>query len=579
MSVNSKLNDVVVRIGGEGGEGVMSAGEILTYSAARSSYRVFTFRTFPAEIKGGLAMYQLRVSPNDIYSMGDKLNILMAFNQEAFDNYASALADDGVLFYDPAECKPPENFTKKKYEVPLKELAMSAGTHLAKNMVATGFLTAVLGIPPEKSEYQIVDKFKRKGEKILEQNLTAFRSGIEYANRYLDELSRFRLGEPKKRENRVILSGNQAIGFGAIAAGCKVAVGYPITPASPILEFLARYLPRFGGKVIQNEDEISALATCVGASYAGVKVMTPTSGPGLALMTELVTYASMAELPVVIVDVQRAGPSTGMPSKTEQTDLYHAVFGGPGEAPRIVIAPANVSDCFYETIRAFNLAEEYQMPVILLSDQVLAYQTEAIPKPDINSEKIVNRIEPDYEHQNDSYLRYKITETGLAPIAIPGHPGFEYIAPGLEHNERGNPNYTPKVHTEMQKKRFKKLETLIQVLENEDSDYYKVDGAKILIVSWGSTYGAIREAIAKAEMDGIKVSHYHPRILNPLPRKKIKEIIQSYDKVIVVEQNYHGQFANILRTFVDYNPIKVNNYGGVPFTSEEIYNKIIEVSK
>jgi len=271
MSENGNLKDVVVRIGGEGGEGVMSAGEILTYSAARSSYRVFTFRTFPAEIKGGLAMYQFRVSPYDIFSMGDKLHILMAFNQEAFDNYSSALAEDGVLFYDPAECKPSDNFTRKKYEVPLKELAMASGTHLAKNMVAMGFLSAVLGIPIEESEKQIADKFRRKGEKLLQQNLNAFRSGVEYAQRYLDELKRFRLGKPEGKDKRVILSGNQAIGFGAIAAGCKVAVGYPITPASPILEFLARHLPKFGGKVIQNEDEISALATCVGASYAGAK--------------------------------------------------------------------------------------------------------------------------------------------------------------------------------------------------------------------------------------------------------------------------------------------------------------------
>ena len=578
MSENGNLKDVVVRIGGEGGEGVMSAGEILTYSAARSSYRVFTFRTFPAEIKGGLAMYQFRVSPYDIFSMGDKLHILMAFNQEAFDNYSSALAEDGVLFYDPAECKPSDNFTRKKYEVPLKELAMASGTHLAKNMVATGFLSAVLGIPIVESEKQIADKFRRKGEKLLQQNLNAFRSGVEYAQRYLDELKRFRLGKPEGKDKRVILSGNQAIGFGAIAAGCKVAVGYPITPASPILEFLARHLPKFGGKVIQNEDEISALATCVGASYAGAKVLTPTSGPGLALMTELITYASMAELPVVIVDVQRAGPSTGMPSKTEQTDLYHVVFGGPGEAPRIVVAPAHVSDCFYQTVRAFNLAEEYQMPVIILSDQVLAYQTEAIPKPNLESIEVVNRLEPDYESQN-SYLRYKITETGLAPIAVPGHPGFEYIAPGLEHNERGAPNYTPKVHTEMQKKRFRKLDVLAEKLENENDDYYEVKGAKILIVAWGSTYGAIREAIEKAEMNGIKVSHYHPRILNPLPKRKIRNIIGNYEKVIVVEQNYNGQFANILRTFVDYNPIKLNNYGGIPFTSEEIYNKIIEVAK
>lgn len=578
MSENGNLKDVVVRIGGEGGEGVMSAGEILTYSAARSSYRVFTFRTFPAEIKGGLAMYQFRVSPYDIFSMGDKLHILMAFNQEAFDNYSSALAEDGVLFYDPAECKPLDNFTRKKYEVPLKELAMASGTHLAKNMVATGFLSAVLGIPIEESEKQIADKFRRKGEKLLQQNLNAFRSGVEYAQRYLDELKRFRLGKPEGKDKRVILSGNQAIGFGAIAAGCKVAVGYPITPASPILEFLARHLPKFGGKVIQNEDEISALATCVGASYAGAKVLTPTSGPGLALMTELITYASMAELPVVIVDVQRAGPSTGMPSKTEQTDLYHVVFGGPGEAPRIVVAPAHVSDCFYQTVRAFNLAEEYQMPVIILSDQVLAYQTEAIPKPNLESIEVVNRLEPDYESQN-SYLRYKITETGLAPIAVPGHPGFEYIAPGLEHNERGAPNYTPKVHTEMQKKRFRKLDVLAEKLENDNDDYYEVKGAKILIVAWGSTYGAIREAIEKAEMNGIKVSHYHPRILNPLPKRKIRNIIRNYEKVIVVEQNYNGQFANILRIFVDYNPIKLNNYGGIPFTSEEIYNKIIEVAK
>ncbi|MER3486786.1 MAG: 2-oxoacid:acceptor oxidoreductase subunit alpha, partial [Chloroflexota bacterium] len=281
---------------------------------------------------------------------------------------------------------------------------------------------------------------------------------------------------------------------------CRFFAGYPITPASDIMEFLAEALPRVGGAVIQAEDEISAITMCIGASYAGKKAMTSTSGPGFSLMVEALGLATMAEIPVVVVDAQRAGPSTGMPTRHEQGDLYLAAFGGHGEVPRIVLAPTTVADCFYQIINAFNLAEKYQTPVIVLSDTVLAVRTESIEKPDLNKVRIEHRLlyQPNGRTngaaaEGDRYLRYALTESGISPMSLPGMEGGQYVAMGLEHNEIGRPRYDVRTHASMTEKRFRKIIAARQ--DAPEPERYGDPGAEIGILTWGSTAGAVIEAI------------------------------------------------------------------------------------
>ena len=374
-----------------------------------------------------------------------------------------------------------------------------------------------------------------------------------------------------------MLSGNEAIGLGALVAGCKAFFGYPITPASDIMEFLATELPRVGGTIMQVEDEIAALAMALGASYTGLKSMTATAGPGLSLMTELLGLAGMAELPVVVADVQRRGPSTGLPTKTEQGDLNLAVFGAHGEAPRIVIAPMNVEDCFYQTVTAFNLAERYQVPVLLLSDQSLAHRAECIPKPDLSKVRVLERLlQRDGGGSSPAYLRYRYTENGVSPMALPGTAGAAYVATGLEHSEAGRPKYDPVTHTKMTDKRFRKLSSA--VVDFPPVEVLGDPGAELGIVSWGSSLGAVHEAAERARAKGIKVLSFYPRVLYPLPNGYLIEQLSRVKRLIVPEINSQGQFANLIEQRYRGEVIRQNIYGGMPFRPGEILQKIEEVA-
>ncbi|MEE9252329.1 MAG: 2-oxoacid:acceptor oxidoreductase subunit alpha [Thermodesulfobacteriota bacterium] len=575
--------DIVIRIGGEGGEGVISAGEILSRAAARSQFHFFTFRTYPAEIKGGLAMFQLRISRRQVLSHGSALDVLMCFNQEAFDNYWKELKPDGIVLYDPKYFTPPKAFKNKSIPLELEQISLdSSGTTRGKNIVAVGAIGEMIGIPYDTSAKLVEEIFLRKGEKVVLSNQKALKGACEYSKKAIQKID---LGEPEmsQDEHWLILSGNEALALGAISAGCRFCTGYPITPASSVLEFMARELPGFGGTVIQCEDEISAIGACLGASFAGAKAMTPTSGPGLALMTEMLNLAFMSETPIVVVDVQRSGPSTGMPTKTEQGDLRYALYGSPGECPRVVIAPASVRDCFFEMIRAFNIAEKYQVAVLVLSDQTLANRTTTVKRFDLNKIHIDNRIQPsDEDLKNDIYARYKLTDTGVSPMLIPGDPRGAFIATGLEHDEYCTPGYTPELHSTMTLKRFKKLDTLSADLENGGSQngHYFMDipkGAKIGIIAWGATFGPIREALEMAKETGVEIAHLHPKVLWPLPDKQIKEFISSVDKVIIPEENYLGHLSEVIKANYDVKPIQINKFEGIPFTPEELFQNIMEV--
>ncbi len=593
--------DFVVRIGGEGGEGVISCGELFAQAVARTEYHVFTYITYPAEMRGGFSMIQIRVRDWTIYSMGSEVDCLVVFNQQAWERTHMYLKKDGLVIYDPESVEiKKENYKAKFYPIPLTKLAKEqTGSTIGKNVVVLGVLGFFFSISPEVLKELISERYGHKGQEIVEKNYKALKAGFKAGKKITKSNIQFGLeGTAENKEKFMLLSGNEAVALGAVAAGCRFVAGYPITPATPIFETLTKIMPKVGGKAIQMEDEIASISAIIGASFGGEKVMTPTSGPGLQLMGEQLNLASMLELPIVIVNVQRGGPSTGLPTKTEQSDLKFAIYGTAGESPRVILAPTTVEDCFYQTIRAFNLAEEYQLPVILLTDQSIGYRKATVKLPDFHSFKkkekhgideyleipsaekieVISRREPTKDELKH-YKRFKITDNGVSPIARPGTPGGQYLATGLEHNEMGKADYTPKNHSMMSRKRFRKLETLSSKLEQNPREFYGSKDSKIGVIGWGSTEGAIREARYRAEEKGIVIRHLHPKVISPLPERQIRSFLVGLKYVIVVEENYTGQFAHFIKAKFGVRPIEIHKCEGVPISSQEIFNGIKKVAR
>lgn len=572
--------DLVIGVAGDTAvtPGIMTTGEMLTLAVSRVGYDIYTFQTNPAEIKGGQAWYQLRLSDEQLLSQGNQVDILIAFDEEGFEKNEKLLADGGVLIYDKSTYEPSPSREFTLVGVPMTSIAREEVRFpLAKNMVGLGAAAALIDLDLGVIRRMIEQKYAAKSMEIVEKNFACVELGANYVRKELGLKPIVRL-KRLDRPERLVLSGNEAISLGAIAAGCRFFAGYPITPASTILEFMLRELPKFGGVALQMEDEIAALASCIGASVAGQKAMTATSGPGLSLMVELLGLAVMTEVPVVVADIQRSGPSTGMPTKTEQSDLNLALYGGHGDAPRVVVAPSSVRDAFYTAIRAFNLAEYTQGPCILLSDANLANRKATVDRPDPAAVPIVNRLLAQEMDERDArpFPRYQITMSGISPTAIPGMKGTYFVATGLEHDEYGAPNYTPEVHTAMSHKRFRKLES---AYANRNGDewvsFYGTRGeADLGIISWGSNEGVIREAVADANAEGYNVAFAHVRVLNPLPEKELRAFLDRVRRVMVVEINFVGQFANLLAGRFKFDPIPLTKVSGTPFTPQEILDGI-----
>ena len=590
-------NEVTIRIGGESGEGTISGGDILALAAARWGYHVFTFRTFPAEILGGPCMFQVRISDKPVKSMGDYADVLICLNKEAYDRNISDLRHGGVLVYDPSDFVP-ETDDYITYAVPFNDLARKeVQMFQAKNMVMLGAISGLFG-PPLEALFEVVDSRLAKSRKanplLLEKNKLALEIAKKYVTEQVSKRDPYHLGTVEKAD-RFVLNGNQAIVAGALAAHCGFFAGYPITPASDIMEGLAKELPQVGGTFLQAEDEIAAITAILGASFGGARSMTATSGPGFSLMSEALGFASMAELPVVIVDAQRAGPSTGMPTKMEQSDLSFALNMSHGDTPRMIVAPANVADCYTLMIEAFNMAERYQMPVIVLTDQSLTARVEDVDSAVFQPMELMEREQTGHNGASASnghiasetelvgagasahtFARYAYTASGISPIATPGAGVPTYVATGLEHDIYGHPNYEPEDHTAMMEKRYRKLITAAEELPKPQR--YGDEDATVGIIGWGSTEGTIQEAVDRARAKGYKVASLHPKILSPLPDRAIREFIRSVKTVIVPECNYSGQLANLLGAKYGLQAIRVNKFGGIPFTAGEILRAIEEVS-
>lgn len=567
-----KKDDLVIRVAGESGDGSTATGEMLAQAAARSGLHVFTFRTTPAEIKGGPVMFQVRSSLEPVRSMGDAVDVLFAFNQEAWDLHHASMSPSAVLLYDSDEFAPPASFTGVAYPVPIGTIAQQAGNKRGKNVAALGVAAALFGLGLSKLEEIVTTKLGKKAE-FLESNLAALRAGIAFAQA-IEKRDPLWM-ESREEHPRLVMTGNQAIVAGALHAGIGFFAGYPITPATEIMEGLAGVLPKLGRGYLQAEDEIASIMACIGASYGGKKAMTSTAGPGLALMGEALGYASMTEIPVVVVDAQRGGPSTGLPTKTEQSDLNIAVYGGHGDSPRVVLAPASVAECFHLTAWGFNLAEQYQTPVIILSDYSLSFRTETIEPFDMDKYPVIERLTPQGDLAPKAYQRYQVDESYISPMALPGTPNGQYTATGLEHNEYGNPAYTPAAHQQMGDKRWKKFEPL-----RHSRDYVRSFGdpkSKVGLLCWGTTAGACRGAIHLARQEEVPLAMLQVQMLSPLPVDAIREFIESVEIVLVPEVNYQGQFARLIQAELGVRVHSFTKYAGMPFTRREILAKVHEL--
>lgn len=576
-----KINDIIIGLVGSGGDGIVAAGDILSSTAVIEGLNCMVVKSFGPQIRGGESSCKIRIADKPVLSQGDFLDILVVFNWEDYAKFEGELDVKNGVAVIADEKNFPKNLpfaggarAKEIFKIPFDELIKESGSPKAKNIISLGLIAEIFSLPKGGLKKSIQRKFGRKKPEILESNLKAIDIGINYAvkNNLKSELQfEFKPSAPK-----YAATGNDALAYGALTAGCRFFASYPITPASEIMEWLGRELPKFGGTMVQAEDEISAACMVTGASFGGVKAMTATSGPGLSLKIEAIGLGTMAELPYVVVNVQRGGPATGIPTKSEQADLMQAIGGMHGDAPHAVLAPADVEDCFETAVQAFNIAEKYQLPVIILSDQFVGQRKESISTFDTKKIKIISREIPKNPSRG-SYKRFALTDSGVSPMSYPGVKGGEYTCSGIEHDEDGSPISSHDVHEEMSAKRARKLESLLK--EFKFIRRYGPKKAKVGIIAWGSSKGAVREAVELANSTGMQVSALIPQLIYPLQTDQINEFIKSCDRICVVEMNYSGQFKEYLagRCNLPKDVIHIKSSGARLFLVSEIIEKIKEM--
>src|SRR6056297_669263 len=566
--------------GGEAGDGIDSTGQIFARALSRAGRHVFTSKDFASRIRGGYTAYKIRTSVDRVQSVVDRLDVLIALTPRTIDENRSELHDSSVIIYD-GERTTMQNATIPDgvigLDVPLKRLAEEAGGAIMRNVVALGAACAVADFPIENLDSALQKRFGSKGQKLVDNNKEAARAGRDYVLEEYDHA--FDYGLQTTDEDYVLINGDEAIGMGAIAAGCRFYAGYPITPATNVMEYLTGRIEQYGGHVVQAEDELSAINMALGGARAGARAMTATSGPGIDLMTETFGLIATSETPLVICNVMRSGPSTGMPTKQEQGDLNMMLYGGHGEIPRFVVAPTTIDECFWKTVEAFNLAEKYQTPVFLVSDLAMSVTEQTFPPEafdmdavEIDRGKLVDEDDVDEWLDAQGHFRaHAVTDDGISPRAIPGMTDGAHMSTGLEHDELGRRTEDEEERVQQVDKRNRKVET---AREREDWDYREFgnEDADNLVISWGSNEGALAEALEYLEEDGIDV-----RVISVpyiFPRPDLSDEIEAADETIVVECNANGQFADLIEHDVLTRVKRINKYTGVRFKADELADDI-----
>jgi 2-oxoglutarate ferredoxin oxidoreductase subunit alpha len=556
-------HELSLSIVGAGGDGAVAAGDILSMACAREGLHVMKTEAYGPQIRGGESSCHVRVSAAPIHAQADALDALVVFSWADFARFRAeiTLAENALVFHDEKDAPPEDLLGCRIRALPF------AAQRSAKNIFALGLLSSAFGLPAEGMREAVRNRFRKKTPEVIEANMKAFDAGFAEGVTVDAKKLEYVKGAPK-----LLMAGNEASAVGAIEAGCSFFAGYPITPSSEILHFLGEWLPRIGGRFVQTEDELAAIGAVVGASFAGAKAMTATSGPGLSLMAELIGLSAMAEVPSVIVNVQRGGPSTGIPTKSEQSDLMHAVFASHGDTPRVVLACTGVEDSFHTTVDGFNIAEEFQIPVIVLSEQSIAQRRETIEASALTHEVVDRRIATDVE----AYRRYRVTEDGVSPMTIPGIVGGEYQTNGLEHDEQGRPNSMYSMHATMNEKRYRKLDAIAQ--KYPLFERYGAADADVGILCWGSSLGVVREAVDRLDSPrGLRVAAFAPRILAPLPKRAIEEFVANARDLLIIELSYAQQFYKYLRTEIDLPREHTHVFarsGGKNLTVSEVIDQV-----
>jgi 2-oxoglutarate/2-oxoacid ferredoxin oxidoreductase subunit alpha len=547
--VASESGELSWKIGGEQGEGIDSCGDVLLTVVSRMGYHAYGYKWFSSRIKGGHTNYKVRLADHAVRSATDDLHLLVALDQETIRIEARELVPGGLIVADSqfGPTLPEGRDDIRLVAVPFTQIAKDAGGILYRNMAALGATAALLNLPLDAFEDYVAKKFGRKGDAVVAQNREALRNAHAAAVEALGGPSPLHL-PPADGKGRLLLTGNDALALGAVAAGCRIFAGYPITPASSVMEALVNFFPKVGGVVVQAEDEIASITMVAGAAYGGARAMTATSGPGISLMQEGLGLAATAELPVVVVDCQRSGPSTGMPTKNEQSDILALVYGGHGEAPRIVICPATHEQAFADGAEAFNLADRFQCPVIIASDLALAEWKATVDEEDLDLDAIhvdrgalVRQAELD-AMERGSFYRYDLTPSGVSARSLPGMAGGQYLATGVEHTRTGKVSEDPQNRVSMMMKRLRKMDSV-------DFPSHTLEGdpaGSLALVAFGSTYGAVREATERLNAEGVRTRHIHVRRVAPFPAAELKAALEGARRIVVIEHNATGQLRSLL---------------------------------
>ncbi len=584
--------DIQIAICGSAGDGTIAAGDIIKRAMAKAGYKVIAFDVYPAEIRGfGKCIARARFTSEQAYSLKPQSDVLLSLNDSHAIAHVAEVRDFGAVIYEDnpismvAEGAHISSYLRPghlPYGVPFREISERVtGGARSRNIVAVGYLAGLYGMPKDFFHGLIADKFKTKDASVTEMNSAAFDAGFMAGAEVL-RLDLNYLGRPPAKVRHgagtgdlVMMNGNEAVVHGCLEAEIDTFFGYPITPATTILERLATELPKAGGRLLQTEDEISAISATIGAGYAGARAATATSGPGFALMTEMMGLAAIAEVPSVIFVSQRGGPSTGMPTKTEQSDLNLAVFGVSGDAKRIVLAPTNVEGCWKCAGKAFEMAEKYQTPVVVLLDLYLSNRYEAVAFPVASPFKADMNKRPAIKEKGDGYKRYRYARGGVSPRSVPGEEGGLHTLTGLEHNEKGRPSDQAEVHQAMSEKRHNKLNSAVHhpgiTISKRFGDKGRLD---VGVLGWGSTFGEILSAMIEARNEGIRCAAMKVVMLSPLPMDKINAFLDSSRHVLVPELNFEGQFANLITGATGRVVHRLNQVPGTPMDVNAILDEI-----
>src|SRR5438309_2199052 len=571
------INDAVIRLAGTSQDGIRTAGALTARLAGRSDQDVMTYMTLPSTISGGPSLFQVRIGTGEVLSSGDEADFLVAFYQHSYQDNIDFLKEGGVLLYDSDNVEP--NLDDKRFVyvgVPITGLTVEAlgGTarDKGKNIFVLGLIAKIFNLDVEKLKKVITEKFAGKDVSIVNTAMMAFQAGYAYpVGKVLTHQYQFEHIPKTGGRAQITMDGNQALAYGLIAGGVRYGAGYPITPWSSIMEVLRRELPKYGGIFVQAEDELGAVSLSLGFSYAGYLAVTGSAGPGISLKSEAIGWASMAEMPLIICNIQRGGPSTGLPTNVEQSDLHQAIFGSHGDSPRVVLAASTVEDCFYIAIEAARIARKYSTPVFILSDTSLATRIEAFDEPDLS--KLMQDPKPDLTPRQ-KHIPYPLDQiTQHVPPGTRILDGKYPLLSGLEHDEMGHPTGSPKLHMAMTAKRRNKLRKLAE--EIPVPEVYGDEKGDTLLVGWGSTYGPIIDAVKIGRQHGEKMGAIHLRHVHPLPNG-LEKIFKNFKRIVTVEMNDQGlygfgQLATILRArYCEPKIESVTKTDGLTFRVKEI---------